>query len=105
MVQRYNIKSLFIFQEPSRHNSPTNVAFNQHNKNQFDDNDGDRLKHHNAPEMMEVASTLTDLKFDNKENQNEKNQQDQPSTTKKWYEGNVIRPVAFRATSKRPNQN
>lgn len=65
------------------------------------DLDGNVEQH--ALDVIEVASILTDMKFDDKENEINKSQENQPNTSKKWYEGKVVRPVAFR--SKRFNQN
>lgn len=80
------------------------MAINQ-TIDQLNDNvDLDRNSEH-ALDVIDVASTLTDLKFDDKENKIKKSQQSQPNALKKWYEGKVVRPVAFRATAKRSNQN
>lgn len=66
--------------------------------------DENNLGNNNASDMTEVTSNLTSLDVGDKENQIEEQQQDQPSSTKKWYEGVVVRPVAFRSTSKRLNE-
>lgn len=92
-----------MFLESNQQNNPATLESDQANI-QLHDSDDDNLGNNYAPNMVEVTSTLSDLEVDNKENQIEKKQQDQSNTTKKWYEGTVIRPVAFRAL-KRLDQN
>lgn len=52
-------------------------------------------------EMTELAIAMNDSwKFDDEENERQT-----PTTSKKWYEGVVIRPVAFRSSRKNRSSN
>lgn len=56
--------------------------------------------------MTEVTSDLSNFRFEEENNKENEQKQLPPSqTSKKWYEGVVIRPVAFRSTTKRLDPN
>lgn len=56
---------------------------------------------HDEADMSKVTSVLAALNIDNDNKENEENQQKTSTTKKKWYEGVVIKPVAFRSLTKR----
>lgn len=66
-----------------------------------DDDAHDYLGDNNQLDISDVSSNMTGLEVAHEHDK--ENRKDQTSA-KKWYEGNVARPVAFRAT-KRLNQN
>lgn len=101
-ILKNNANSIFHIQTAAdEHSTPINTSTNQ----SVDDDYNEHLEQTATSDIVEVVSNMTDLKVDNKENRNTNIEENQSNQSKKWYEGAVIRPVAFRGTPKRFNQN
>lgn len=55
----------------------------------------------NEANMKSVATVFSSLNVNDDNKENEEKHQKTSATKKKWYEGVVIKPVAFRSTTKR----
>lgn len=99
LIYQYNENSILLIQEPSKEE----IAGNEPIDPPIENSPNRNLASGGEADMSVVSSIFENFSFE--EHDNKENEQMTSTRQKKWYEGVVIRPVAFRSTKKRSNQH